>query len=211
MNTTNSIIPRMSIQILLPDAVDRRFRRRVKTLPGASWPAWGGHVTLVPAFVPTCPPREVFDRVAQATGQFVAFRIRLAEAVAEGDITRPHFHTVFIQLDDPDSEDHQTLARLQKVIFAALAPVRDAAKPQLDAVPFKPHLTLALGVGDSEAAALVNALRSEPMQAEFLVDAVWLVLTWPAETHDSRVDRVPVPLAKPALPPSELPPGTLSD
>jgi 2'-5' RNA ligase len=201
----------MSIQILLPEAIDRRFRRRVQTLPGASWPAWGGHITLVPSFVPICPPPEVFERVAQAVGEFIAFRVRLAEAVADEDVTRPDFHAVFIQVDDPDSEDHQTLVRLQGAIDAALAPVRDATHPELDAVPFTPHLTLALGVGDREAAALVRALRREPLAAEFMVDAVWLVMMWPEENREPHVDRVSIALAKPALPPNEIPPGTLSD
>lgn len=211
VDSTSPMIPRMSIHILLPEAVDRRFRRRVRTLPGASWPSWGGHITLVPSFVPIGPAPEVFERVAQAVGEYAAFRVRLAEAVSDEDVTRPHFHAVFIRLDDPDSEDHQTLARLQKAISDALAPMRDATKPELDAVPFTPHLTLALGVGDREAAALVRALRKEPLEAEFLVDAVWLVMMWPEENGETHIDRVPIPLAKPRLPLAELPPGTLSD
>lgn len=206
-----SMIPRISVHILLPESIDRRFRRRVEKLPGASWPAWGGHITLVPSFVPTCPPEQVFDLVAQAVSGFKAFSVRLIEAVADEDVTRPHFHAVFIQLEDPESEGHQTLARLQQAIGAALAPVRGDTKPELDAIAFTPHLTLALGVGDSEAEKLVNALRSDPLEAEFMVDAVWLVLMWPDEARDPRTDRIPIPLAKPSRPLDTLPPGTLSD
>ncbi len=206
-----SMIPRISVHILLPESIDRRFRRRVEKLPGASWPAWGGHITLVSSFVPTCPPEQVFNLVAQAVGGFKAFSVRLTEAVADEDVTRPHFHAVFIQLGDPESEDHQSLVRLQQVINAALAPVRADTKPELDAIAFTPHLTLALGLGDHEAAKLVNALRSDPMEAEFMVDAVWLVLMWPDEAREPRTDRIPIPLAKPSLPLDTLPPGTLSD
>ncbi len=206
-----SIIPRISVHILLPDAIDRRFRRRVEKLPGASWPAWGGHITLVPSFVPTCPPEQVFDLVAQAVSGFTAFSVRLTEAVADEDVTRPHFHAVFIQLEDPESEDHQTLLRLQQAINAALAPVRGETKPELDAMAFRPHLTLALGVGDSEAVRLVNSLRSDPLEAEFMVDAVWLVLMWPDQAREPRTDRIPIPLAKPPRPLDALPPGTLGD
>lgn len=205
-----TVIPRMGIQILLPESVDRRFRKRVEALPGASWPAWGGHITLVASFVPTCPPEQVFDLVAQAVAEFEAFRVRLTEAVANADVTRPQYHAVFILLDDPDSEDHQTLVHLQKAILASLTPVRGNTHPELEAMPFLPHLTLALGVGDVEARRLVKALRAEPLQAEFLVDAVWIVLMWPSEAGEPATDRIPIRLAKPSVL-AELPPGALSD
>lgn len=205
------IVPRISVHIMLPEAVDRRFRRRVETLPGASWPPWGGHVTLVPPFVPSCPPEEVFDRVAAAVQGFTAFRLRLGDAAVEDDVTRPNFHAVFIQVDEVVGEGQPMLPGLQQAIASALAPVRQGSNPKLDAIPFTPHLTLALSVGDSEARRLVNAWRNDPLEAEFWVDAVWLVLMWPEEAREPRVDRISIALAKPPPPADTLPPGTLSD
>lgn len=205
------IVPRISVHIMLPEAVDRRFRRKVENLPGASWPTWGGHVTLVPPFVPSCPPEEVFDRVAAAVQSFTAFRLRLGAAVVEDDVTRPQFHAVFIQVDEVVGEDPPVLSRLQQAVASALAPVRQEANPKLEAIPFTPHLTLALGVGDSEARRLVNAWRNDPLEAEFGVDAVWLVLMWPDAAREQRIDRIPIALAKPPLSGDTIPPGTLSD
>jgi hypothetical protein len=144
-----NMVPRISVHIMLPEAIDRRFRRRVENMPGASWPSWGGHVTLVPPFVPSCPPGEVFDRVAAAVQGFTAFRLRLGAAVVEEDVTRPQFYAVFIQIDESEDGDQPVLPVLQQAIATALAPVRQEADPKLEAIPFTPHLTLALSVGDS--------------------------------------------------------------
>src|SRR5215203_6861257 len=51
--------PLLSVHILLPEAVDRRLKRRTQEMPGASWPSWGGHITLVPNFVPKNSAEEV--------------------------------------------------------------------------------------------------------------------------------------------------------
>ena len=40
----------LSVQILLPERMDNRLEQRTEAMPGASWPTWGGHVTLVPPF-----------------------------------------------------------------------------------------------------------------------------------------------------------------
>lgn len=205
-----NLTPRISIHILLPEAVDRRFRRRAQKLPGASWPAWGGHVTLVPWFVPSCPPQQVFDLVAEAVSGFAAFCIRMSKAVVENDVTRPDYRAVFIEVEEPESGDEPVLPRLQAAIAAALEPVRQDHNPELAAIPYRPHLTLALGVGEAEAMALVNDWRADPLEAEFLADAVWLVLMWPDEREPGS-DRVAIRLAKPLLPLDRLPPGTLSD
>jgi 2'-5' RNA ligase len=195
--------PRLSVQILLPEALDRRFARWAKQMPGASWPAWGGHITLVPYFTPACPETMVFDRVVAAVRGFHPFRVRLTEPVAVQDWTRPQYQAVFLAAHEAERDDHQTLAELQQAIAAALAPVRHDVKPALDGQPFVPHLTLALGLGSSEAEKLVRAIRADPLEADFVVDAVWLMVMWQSDGPEPRVDRVAIPLETPVKTPAK--------
>ncbi|HXF62172.1 MAG TPA: 2'-5' RNA ligase family protein [Caldilineaceae bacterium] len=196
----------MSIHILLPEVIDRRFERWAKKMPGASWPAWGGHITLVPSFVPVCPQAEVQERVARAVSAFAPFRVSLSEPEAVQDWTRPQYKAVMLKVDDLDSEDHQELVRLQAAIAQALAPVRTQVRPELADQPFVPHLTLALGLSENEAAKLVNAIRADPVEAEFVVDGVWLVVMTPSDGSEPKVRRIPIQLGK-----APLPVGMLSD
>ena len=56
-NEANQLL--LSVHILLPEAVDRRLERWTKNMPGTSWPAWGGHITLVPNFTTRAAVDEV--------------------------------------------------------------------------------------------------------------------------------------------------------
>jgi 2'-5' RNA ligase len=58
--------------------------------------------------------------------------------------------------------------------------------------PFLPHITMALGLSESEARSVVREMRAEPVDAEFRVDSVWLVVQ---EVGDgARVERQQIPL-----------------
>jgi hypothetical protein len=95
-----------------------------------------------------------------------------------------------------DENQHDRLHALRNKLLAALQPLREDLRPQLVEQPFLPHVTLALGLSESEAQALVRTVRAEPVAGEFKVDAVWLV----TQTSDNgpRFDRQPIPLGRPA-------------
>jgi hypothetical protein len=72
--------------------------------------------------------------------------------------------------------------------------VRADLLPQLVEQPFRPHVTLALGLGESEATKLAQGVRAEPIEGEFLVDVIWLVARVAGD--GSRFARHPVPLGR---------------
>jgi 2'-5' RNA ligase len=191
---------------MLPAPVERRFEKWAEKMPGASWPTWGGHVTLVPSFVAECSLEEVLARVRYAVRDCEPFRVRFAGPVAEQDWTRPRYHAVLLKLDDDNPGEHETLAQLRRKLLDALAPVRTPLRPELEEQEFVPHVTLALGVGEREANRLVNAIRADPLEAEFDVGSVWIVNVWTSDRPDPRIDRVEVRF--PSTPP---PVGLLSD
>jgi hypothetical protein len=83
---------------------------------------------------------------------------------------------------------------LRSKLLSALAPLRQDVRPQLVEQPFLPHVTLALGLSESEATKLVHAMRAEPIAAEFKVEAIWLMMQ--RVDHGTRVERYPIPLGR---------------
>jgi 2'-5' RNA ligase len=182
-----------SVHIMLPEAIDRRFERWTKKMPGTSWPAWGGHVTLIPNFALRGSVEEVRAAITAVCVHEEPFLVRLAEPVAIQDMTRPDYHAVFLLVDEDDGETER-LRQLRMALLADLAPLREDLRPELLEQRFMPHVTLALGLGESEAARLVKAIRADPLIAEFMVEVVWLVVRTPNE--GGRVERIPVPLGR---------------
>jgi 2'-5' RNA ligase len=189
--TANS--PLLSVHILLPEAVDRRLERWTQKMPGTSWPAWGGHVTLVPNFVPLGSPDEVIAAIEGVCAQEQPFVVRFAAPIAVQDSTRPGYFAVFLTVEEmaTDSEG-MLLPQLRSKLLLALDALREDVRPQLIEQAFLPHVTLALGLGESEANKLVREIRAEPLTAEFKVDVIWLVTQ--SVGNGTRFDRHPIAL-----------------
>jgi 2'-5' RNA ligase len=184
----------LSVQILLPESIERRLERRTQKMPGASWPVWGGHITLAPNFAARGTLEEVRAIVAGVCAHEEPFRLCLDTPVAVQDTTRPDYAALFLTVKGVGEGDDRRLHELRHTLLTALEPLREDLRPQLVEMPFLPHVTLALGLGETEAAQLVRAIRAEPIEAEFMVEVIWLVVQTIAET--TRYDRYPISLGK---------------
>jgi 2'-5' RNA ligase len=163
-----------SLQVLLPDALNRSISTWAAKMPGASWPEAGGHVTLAPRFYASCTTAELEARLAAVCAKVAPFDLRLGSPAVVPDLTRPAYHAVFLTPGADTDVGIAEILSLRSAIDRALEPVRTWLHPELDRQPFLPHLTLALGVAQSEAHKLFQSLRVEPLVAEWSVDAIWL-------------------------------------
>ncbi len=180
---------RLGILILLPESLDRRFARWAETMPGASWPAWGGHITLISSFEPSISVDEVLRRVTAVGRLHRPFVVRLRAPIAVQDVTRPDYHAVFLTVDDADQANHYSIRALREDLLAALAEVRLNVRPELTFQTFLPHITLALSLAKEEAELLVRAIRADPLEAEFEVEAICVMQQTPVEGRDSKVQQ----------------------
>lgn len=195
---------RVSVQILLPESTDRRFERWADKVPGASWPGWGGHITLVPPFVPAVSQDEVYERLQGVCQRLSPFRVRLAEPIAVQDATRPDYQAVFLTVVQDRDLDHNRLIAAYTAVNAAVADMTLNTHSELAEQPFLPHITLALGIGETEAARMVQNMKADPIKAKFRVDELSLVLMI-TEGAERRVEKRALPLGPPT------PVGLLSD
>lgn len=196
---------RLSLVILLPEQLDRRFARWAEKMPGASWPTWGGHITLISSFVPAIPMREVLRRVIAVGQHHQPFQVRLRAPVAIQDVTRPDYHAVFLTVDDEDAAQQHSVRVLREDLLAALADVRLHVRRELNFQTFMPHITLALSLAQAEAERLVRAIRADPLEADFEVEVFWVLEQVTGEGRETKTLRHPIGLGR-ALPADLLPP-----
>lgn len=190
-------IDRFSIQILLPDDVDRSLRRWTEETPGASWPSWGGHVTLLPRFRALISAEELGERVVAACARFSPMDLRLTEIVEMKDWTRSGYSGVFLVPSAEPGSGMKRLKALQAELDGALAPVREDLAPEVTRHDFLPHVTLALAVSEAEATKMVSRARAQSLSAEFTLDRVWLLQFIAAADGETSIEQTVFLLSSP--------------
>ncbi len=188
---------KLSVHILLPDAINKKFERWADKTPGASWPAWGGHVTLVPNFVTDLNIMSVKALIGGACVNFTPFEIALSYPVATQDRTRPHYQAVFLAFADEENLGRKKLIQLQREIDRLLGPVRRDVKPELNQQTYVPHITLALGLAEAEATRMVNDIRNDNLVAEFVVDEISLLALLDGAGDEAQMQRHAIKLGIP--------------
>ncbi len=140
-----------SVQILLPAALQRQFERWTDETEGASWPAHGGHVTLLPLFHTALTREDVLGHVAAVCRRTKTFTLCLDVPKAVPDITRPDYFAVFLAAAEEWETGFAEAVTLRAALAHTLAAQRNDLLPEVSARPFLPHITLALGVSEREA------------------------------------------------------------
>lgn len=172
-----------SALILLPDALQKQFERWTDATAGASWPAFGGHVTLLPSFRAELAPEAVAERVAAVCRVHEPFTLQLTKPLAVADRTRQDYFAVFLAAEEDADSGYAKIAALRDDLDQALAPVKHDLQPEVLSRPFLPHITLALGVSEREAGHVVCACVESGLTAEFAVEGVTLFAA--AEMEDA--------------------------
>ncbi len=186
----------VSVQILLPKPLNQRLARWAKDAPGASWPAWGGHITLVPPFQPLVSFETLEQTVASVCVRYRPINLRFTNVVSVPDWTREGYRAVILEppSDAASGEDMERFAALQRELSQALSDMGALVKPELLDRPFAPHITLALSVSEMEADHMVSQIRAQGLVAEFTVDRVWLLQFAGSHNGGTLIERRDIPL-----------------
>lgn len=201
-------LQRYGLYILLDEAAERLLRRWAEQMPGASWPSWGGHITLLPHVPAEVDFREIDARVQAVVERHTAFDCRMDQVVTDQDLTRSDYNTVFLTVGDPADPAGAALRALQADLTAAMADLTHPGPDVLEPEQFVPHITLALSVSQREAERMVSRIRSDGLAVEFRVDAVWVLgfsLGTPPEIVQR--DRYPLDGMQPRMPSASIVPA----
>jgi hypothetical protein len=194
-------------------------------IPGASWPEWGGHITLIPQFHPRAPEEEILAIIESACAEEAPFLLEFGTPVAVQDLTRRDYFLVLLSVaelnetDEPLPESVELYGENEEsdaIIWAnrdsdcirlcdfrahlldALQDVREDIYPQLVAKPFRPHVTLAFALGENEAQQVVRTMRAKPITGEFVIEVVWLMKH--GDGDPAQFERHPVRLGRATVP-----------
>lgn len=164
-----------SLQILLPQAVEARLRQWVDEAPGATWPAWGGHITLINRFAPLCAIKVIRREISDVVKAFSPFTLRLAKVVRSDHWQRPDLQTVLLTSESTSDAGFRTLLRLHGALRAALDPLKTDLAPAVSQRPFAPHISLTWGISTAAAIHLAELAMQAGLVAEFRVQRLHLL------------------------------------
>lgn len=161
-----------SVQLVLPEAITEPLDEWATEAEGASIPAAGWHITLLPSFVSRTGEETLTALLAEVAARHRPCAVRLAHIELVADRTRNGYTAVF--LAEREDGQNRRLHTLQADLSESLAPLRTATQPGLDGTPFTPHVSLALAVSEKEGERLASSARRAGIILEFEADAFWL-------------------------------------
>lgn len=179
-----------SLEILLPDDIEERFRRWISRVPGATWPRWGGHITVLNGFIPARGLEPIVQEIQRRCAAARPIPVHLSEVVSDRHWRDPELNAVLLVSGSPDDEELLSLIRVHDSLREGLGPLKRDAQPEISNRPYVPHLSLTRGLPEPEASRLVEMARASRLEVEFTVENIWLLEFVAVSSRDERVDRV---------------------
>ncbi len=179
-----------SLEIPLPQYIEQEFRNWIRDVPGATWPRWGGHITVLNRFVPRGGLHPVVRAVQKVCAARAPFLIHLDEVLSDRHWRDPQLNAVLLVSGSRDEEGCRALARLHDDLETELEPLKRDVHPELSGRGYVPHLSLTLGVPEPDAARLLEMARASGLEVEFTVENICLLEFVGAVSGEERMGRV---------------------
>ena len=156
--------------ILLPENDEVRLRAWAERTRNASWPPWRGHITLINTFT-LLSTLEQLQEVLQKVGREVEpFKVNLDQVIQRPNLVKEGLETVMLVGHRyPDMET--PLYALQEKLVATLEQLKKdgRAARKVSQRPYRPHISLTLGLPDREARALAETAEQDVLAVRFCV------------------------------------------
>jgi len=163
------------LEIPLPADVDERLRHWTERTPGATWPSWGGHITLLDSFAPRGDMEPVVSRIETVCTTHVPFEICFDSVVCDAYWVEPDLRTVLLVSSSRYQEGYRALVRLHRSLRGELADVTRDVRPEVSDRPYVPHLSLTAGLPAPEAVKVMEAAQAAQLKVEFVVRSISLL------------------------------------
>ena len=164
-----------TLEIPLPPAVDEQLHGWAKSVPGATWPRWGGHITILNRFAVDGELEPVIYEIERVAGSFDPFVIRFDRVFCDQHWIDPELTAVFLTGASNNENGYLTLVELHDTVSRALAPLKSDIYPETTEEAYVPHLSLTSGLSEPEAAVLAEAARLSGLKLEFTADNISLL------------------------------------
>ncbi len=159
--------PRYALVAPLPRALEVRIEDLFLGLLGTSKPIMGYHITLVGPFMWLAEPDEArLGRVSELCATWPPFAVRLWGLSA---FRAANSNAVYIP-----AHEAEDLIELHRVLGAILDPAI-ALQRELPEQGYLPHVTLGLGLMDSELERVMADAQERGLDERFMVDEIHLI------------------------------------
>jgi 2'-5' RNA ligase len=189
MSAAKSEPTQYSIQLMLPETATRALDAWATDAAGASIPAAGWHMTLLPAFQSRADEAKLMALVEEVALRHAPFAVHLSRVELVADYTRTGYAAVFLTDDHSQAQhsqaqhsqaqhsqaQHSALYALQADLAESLATIRIGTQSTLDDASFRPHVTLALAVSEKEGERLATSARRAALEISMDVKAMWVM------------------------------------
>jgi hypothetical protein len=154
-----------SLHIFLPDDIENNFNGWVSRTPYASWPSWGGHITIIPKFKPMISKEVIEKELSEICSVFPAFPVQFAQVFCQIHLLNPSLKLVYLS-SPSDSKSYVRLARLQTLLAERLNSLDNR---------YTPHLSLSLGLEEEKALQVANAAKKANLKLDFTATNICLL------------------------------------
>lgn len=159
----------------MPPDVDEQLRSWARRVPGATWPKWGGHITILNRFAVEGELEPVIHKIQEVAGSCDPFVIRFDRVVCDQHWLDPDLTAVFLTGASNNEHGYRMLVELHDTVSRALAPLKRDIHPETSEEAYVPHLSLTSGLLEPEAARLAEAARRSGLKLEFRVENISLL------------------------------------
>jgi 2'-5' RNA ligase len=169
---------RYGLFIYLPESVETRLEAWTADAPGASWPPWRGHITLLNGFElrPEISEMQLVDALRPVTIRYEPFEVTLDKVILRPHLLEPNLQLVMLAEQRRPVKETRLYALREKLRASILHLITETAYTRtISRIPFHPHITLTRGLTPTAARALLNHARIAPIMAHFTVTQVTLV------------------------------------
>ena len=164
-----------TLEIPLPPDIDDQSRRWAERTPGATWPRWGGHITVLNRFFLESEFERVIQEVDAVCAAYHPFVINLCRITCEAHLLDANLKVVLLVSGSQDEGAYLTLLKLHDSVRGELAPLTRNVQPEISKRPYDPHLSLTSGLPQPEAIRLMEAARASRLRVKFTVEKVSLL------------------------------------
>ncbi len=164
-----------TLQFLLPPAQESRLRDWAQQHHYATWPNWGGHITLVNIFESQIPNSLLVDILSQKCRQTPAFRIFFNRLILEHHRIHQGLYTVYLTYPRHSPEESYRLRNFHEEIISLLQPHVDFKQKELETSRYRQHLSLTWGVPKEQALALYEEALRWKLELWCVVDSLTLL------------------------------------
>jgi hypothetical protein len=162
-----------SLEVLLPEPLRLEANRWLTLWPGATWPPWGAHITLLVDLAASGD--DFLADLSQACAQQAPFSVCFDRVVVGDHWAKPGLKTVMLVVDPRRDPDAEALRRLRLDLISKLGLTPEAIWPEVEGRAYRPHISLTAGLPEAAASRLARAVAASKVSVRFVVDEIWLL------------------------------------